>query len=308
MSKEQSTPLWFIIKKVTTSLILILVVIITLYLIARLLPGDPITVLYGEAPPNKELRSIIEEKLCLDKPLHIQILIYLRNIFSGNWGKSIFTGESVLEMVSRALCNSIILALLTITLTTIICFLLAYLEFVYSSRISPLLSIVASATASIPTISWGAIFMLVAVKLHLQIFSNIILPLLTLTIAGIGIFYKLLRSSLLYAYQQSFITLYKALGIRKGLLFLKLLRFVAPLFISAMLYRLGLIIAGAIAVEALFAYPGMGKLFVDALISRDYSVLLGWSIATSILLITINTVIDIIHSIMDPRVYNHVFK
>jgi len=308
MSKKESTLLWFIIKKITLSLVLILAVIISLYLVARLLPGDPITVLYGEAPPSEELRRIIEEKMYLNKPLYMQVLVYLRNIFSGNWGKSIFTGEPILEIVCRALYNSIILAMFTIILTTIICFLLAYLEFICGSRVSPILSMVASATASIPTISWGAILMLVAVRLHLHIFSHITLPLLTLTIAGTGIFYKLLRNSLLYAYQQSFILLYKALGIGKGSLFLKLLRFVAPLFISATLYRLGLIIAGAIAVEALFAYPGMGKLFVDSLVSRDYPVLLGWSIATSILLITINTAIDIIHSLIDPRVYSHVFK
>ena len=308
MSKDESRILHFVVRKIAISLVLILIVIIVLYLIARLLPGDPITVLYGESPPNRELRKIIEEKLCLDKPFHIQILVYLRNIFLGNWGKSIFTGELVLEIVYRALSNSFILAVLTIFLTTVICLLLAYLEFTYSTRIPPVLSVVASATASIPTISWGAVLMLIAIGLRLHIFSNIILPFLTLTIAGVGIFYRLLRSSLLYAYQQSFVLLYKALGVGKGFLFLKLLRFITPLIISAMLYRLGLIIAGAIAVEALFAYPGMGKLFVDSLISRDYPVLLGWSIATSTILITLNTLIDIVHSLIDPRVHNYVLK
>ncbi|MEM4584072.1 MAG: hypothetical protein QW611_03775, partial [Ignisphaera sp.] len=147
------------LKKVSLYTLLLVAVLSFIYLSARLIPGDPITVLYGETSGDASLRSVLEHQLGLDKPIHIQVLIYLQNIFTGNWGKSIYSGENVISIVSRGFIASLKLALLSSAFVAIISIALVYIEFVHNIY-SNFIHIFTSLSSSIPTTVWSIVFLL----------------------------------------------------------------------------------------------------------------------------------------------------
>jgi len=291
-----------ILKRLLIYIILFIAIVSSIYILAMFIPGDPITVLYGEMAEDENARNVLAHQLGLDRPIYIQLLSYIINIFVGNWGKSIYTGGNVLNMVFRSYIASMKLVFLSTLLIILICYLLLYIEFVYGLNNS-ILNTIASLFTSIPIAIWGSIILLLFAQLKLPlIFGDIMPPLLVLTLAGLGLFYRLFKSSIEYVYRQPFILTYMMMGFSKSVIFLKALRFSLPLTLSAILYRAGLIIAGAVVIETMFLYPGMGLTFTTALSSRDYPVLIGWGIIVSATLIVINFIVDVIHAILDPRV------
>ncbi|MEM4503139.1 MAG: hypothetical protein QXV42_06835, partial [Ignisphaera sp.] len=84
-----------IVRKVLLHIVLLMVILLFIYVSARAIPGDPVTVLLGEIVGDPHARRVLESKLGLDKPMYVQFLIYIKNVFTGSWGRSIYTGESV---------------------------------------------------------------------------------------------------------------------------------------------------------------------------------------------------------------------
>ncbi|MCS7111469.1 MAG: ABC transporter permease [Ignisphaera sp.] len=289
-------------KKILIYTLLFLIIVAFLHVSARLIPGDPITVIYGEIAEDAAARYALERRLGLDKPVYMQLLMYIGNILSGNWGKSIYTGESVISLISRGFISSLKLALLSTVLVLAICSLLLYAEFVHSLS-SRALQVATSLLSSMPTAMWGAVLILLLTWFKQPVIVGSILPpLIVLTIVGAGLLYKVFRSALEYSYQQPFVETYVMMGYSRRYIFLRALGYSVPTILSAVMYRAGLIIAGAIVAETMFMYPGMGFIFYTALSSRDYPVLIGWGVAVSVTLICINLAVDLLHSVIDPRV------
>ena len=288
------------VAKMLRYLIVFLIASAIIYAVARLFPGDPITVLYGENPPSEECRKYLASSLALDKPLHMQILLYWRRVFVGDWGKSIFFGEPVASVILRRLLNSLALATLSTVTTTAICIAMAYLSFVY--RHKTLCDAASAISASMPAAIWGVVVMSITVLLGGRVeFGSVLYPLATLTVAGVGIFYGILQGILAKVYEEPFISMYIAMGFSKSRIFLKALRYALPVYLSAILYRAGLIVAGAVATETIFGYPGMGKLLIDAFHSRDYPMLIGWAFTVSLVVAFLTALGDALHSYLDPR-------
>ncbi|MDK6028230.1 ABC transporter permease [Ignisphaera sp. 4213-co] len=291
---------WLIAKSIAKTLTLILLTTATIYLVARAFPGDPITVLYGEQPISDEVRKAVESRLGLDKPLYLQILIYWRRVFTGDWGVSTFFAKPVFQVVFQSFINSLKLAVSATVLTTLVCVLLAYLSMAKGFKM--LSSVFPTLSSSMPAAVWGVVLMVFAAYLKIPIgFGSMSMPLLTLVVAGTGVFYRILQSLLEKTFSEPFVEMYKAFGMSIEKIFLKALRYAMPVYLTATFYRMGLIIAGAMATEVIFAYPGMGLLLVQAFSSRDYPVLIGWTTIVSVTLSVLNMVSDILHIYMDPR-------
>ncbi|MCI4436766.1 MAG: ABC transporter permease [Ignisphaera sp.] len=289
-----------IFKSFFNLLVVLLLVITIIFLIARLFPGDIITVLYGETASIDSVGNIVSSRLGLDKPLHIQLLMFLRNVFTGNWGISIFSGEPVILRVFKSFVNSLALALLATATTTVLSIVLAYIAF--TGKCWRLATAVASISSAMPTAVWGLLLMALLVALRVKVpFNSIVMPLATLTLAGTGTFYAILKGLIDNAMSEQFVEIYNALGYPRHRTFIRVLRYVAPAYIVALIYRMGLIVAGSIATEALFQYPGMGMLLLDAFSSRDYPVLIGWGVMVSATLAVFNLVGDVLQSFLDPR-------
>lgn len=284
---------------------LIILSITLIYFLARLIPGDPITILYGEMRVDENTKKMLEEKLGLGSPLHTQVAVFISRMLLGDWGKSIYINKNVASLIANGLWNSFKLATLSMALSLSLCIFLGYVDVVLfkNCRSKSILNLVVILTSYIPTIIWSSMVLISLAMLRLpMIHGHPVPPLIVLTIAGLGVMYKIYRESIVYSLNQPFIQTYIALGYNKTKIYLKAVRYALPIFTSALLYRLGLILAGAVTVEKMFTYPGMGHLFAMAFASRDYPLLIGWGVTVTIILIVTYTLIDILHILLDPRV------
>jgi len=292
----------YVFKRALRAFTVLTISISLIYISARAIPGDPITVLYGENIPDPLLRLQLENALGLNSPLHVQLLTYFSKLLRGDMGRSLYHGVYVFDVIVNRLYASLLLALASTALTTISSFIATYLELTLK-RGSRTLSILSSLSASLPTLGWGSILLALSIYVGFKIpLGTIYGPLLVLSFVGFGFSYRYLRASMLRALEGGFILTYRALGFSPARVFMKAFRTSFPELLTVTLYRFGLILSSAVVVESLFQYPGMGSLFVLALQSRDYPLLIGWSVVAASVAVAVNLLTDVAHAILDPRV------
>jgi len=133
-----------------------------MYLAVRSIPGDPVTVLYGESTPDPAVRAQLEKALGLDAPLPVQILNYFSRLLRGDMGRSIYHGVYVSDLIASRMVNSLILAAASSAIMVMLTFAAAFVEFVIG-RGSRVLAIISSVSASLPTLGWGSIVLAVSI-------------------------------------------------------------------------------------------------------------------------------------------------
>lgn len=292
--------IYTLVKRLVLSFALLIITVSTIYLLVRLIPGDPITFIYEETVANGDGRKILEKTFGMDTTISNEVVIFIVRIFTGDWGTSIYLHRSVLSIIASRYLNSLILTTLSISLTVFLCIAIGYVDLVVGRHKE--VSFI-SLFSSMPTIIWGVIILVVLAYARIpMVHGSIVPPMITLTLTGLGILYRVFRDSLRSAYDQPYIQKYVALGYSKLRIYMKALRVSMPTILSAILYRSALILTGATAVEKLFSYPGMGQLFWIAFTSRDYPLIVGWGVAVAFTFLAVYAAIDILHRILDPRV------
>lgn len=290
----------------------LLIILFLVFLMIRSVPGDPIRVMYGEHEPPPEIRKVLEEKLGLDKPVYTQFLIYLKRIaVDGDWGKSVSTGEPVLEMVLTRFRATLELTLVSMAIAIAMGLGLALIS-VHNpgSFIDKIIRIVSIASYSLPVFWWGLILILVfAVNLNVLPPGgrgtpiHLILPSITLAIANFGMFARVSRAAMLDVMVQDFVVVGKAKGLsNRSLLVSYVLRNAAIPIVTVIGLRFGILMGGAVVTETVFNYPGVGKMIYDAILSRDYPVIFGGIMFIAIIIITVNLIVDLLYCVLDPRV------
>ncbi len=295
----------YIAHRVALYFSILIISISAIYIALRTIPGDPITVLYGEYVPSHDVRISLEHSLGLDKPMYIQILIHIKRVFLGDLGSSIYYGVPVINLIMERLKASLTLALLSTAISMALCLASAYMEFALG-RGRRILITISSISPSLPTLGWGSLLLAASIYMGLPIkLGDIAPPLIVLTIIGFGFLYRYLRASLIELYEEDFVEMYRSMGYGLKRIFVNLLRLALPHLTTILLYRAGLITISAITVETLFRYPGLGTLLAQALESRDYPIIIGWTFAATTIVVVLMAIADLIHIALDPRVGRH---
>ncbi|SDK18242.1 ABC transporter permease [Natronincola ferrireducens] len=306
--------------------------IITLnFFIPRLMPGDPFTFLSAEegqvhtAFSHEDIEKY-KAYYGLDKPLGHQYINYVKNIFKGDLGYSIFYKEKVLTIVIGRIPWTLFLVILAIISSSIIGVFLGSLSAYWrDSPIDKFLYFFFITLSEIPSflVAFVLLFFLSAqLKLfplsggmsHFVEFSSMgdkiwdmiyhaILPLIALTVTRIGEFYLLTRNSMIHVLQKDYIRTAKGKGLKKArILFLHGFRNAIPPVITRIFLSLGGILGGAVLVENVFRYPGIGGLIRQAVFFRDYPLIQGIFLVMTLLVLTMNYVAEIVYKKLDPRV------
>ncbi len=315
----------YVLKRVAISLVTILIIISFNFFLFRILPGDPVRLLFRNPNLTKEQIDALNRKFGLDKPLYEQFLIYVFNSLRGEFGLSFFYRKSVFDILVPRLINSIVLILPA----TVIAILLGMLFGVLAAwrrgdRVDVSILAVSMGLYSIPTFWLGGMFILLSIYyLHLPIggmvthgithqdifsyledlFSHLILPLVTLTLVLYGQFTIIMRNSLIDVLTEDYIQA----ALAKGLSVSRLLRKHAlpnamlPM-ISIIAINLGLVVGGAVLTETVFNWPGVGRLIYDAILRRDYPILQGAFYIIAVSVVLANLIADILYGFLDPRV------
>jgi len=299
-------------RKFIEVLIFLLFVTFVSFLFVRLAPGDPVLTILNvdELSVSQEQVEALREEMGFNKPLLVQYGLWLLKFIQLDFGESYVTGQPVMDMISMSLPATIELACGALFVMLIVSIPLGSFSALYRNswidKLSRMLSILG---AAIPSFWLGLIFIdLFGVRLNIlptmgrDGLISLVLPSLTLGLAISSVYVRLLRSSLLDSLSQEFIRAARSRGLsEQRIFFAHALRHSLPPVITVFGVSLGSLIGGVVVIEVLFAYPGIGKLVVEAIRQRDYPLIQGYILIMAIVVFFVNTCVDLSYRYLNPE-------
>ncbi|MCI7034785.1 MAG: ABC transporter permease [Bacteroidales bacterium] len=330
----------YIVKKVAYGLLVMLGVITLIFVLFNLLPGDPARMMLGQNA-DRESIEILHKELGLDEPVYVQYFNYLNDLSpigfdkDGSFGfktpdlrRSYQSGRSVSSILADSFPNTILLAVVSIAFAFVVGVSLGALAAIYSDTwFEKFVLVITSLGMSLPSffaailIAWFFAFILAdytGLSMFGSLYSvddfgngeyidlkNLILPALTLGIRPLAVICELTKSTMKEVLQQDYIRTAKAKGLSKFQIITKhALRNTLNPVVSSISGWFASLIAGAVFVEYIFDWKGVGVVIVDSLEKYDFPVLMGSLIVICVMLIIINILTDITYAALDPRIKN----
>ncbi|MGH7828676.1 MAG: nickel ABC transporter permease [Candidatus Binatia bacterium] len=280
------------------------------FFLIHLIPGDPIEVMLGEtaSPADKEA---LRRELGLHLPLWTQYLDFLRSLVVGDLGRALSLQAPVTELILARVPATLELTLAAMTVALLIAFPLGIVAAVkkdsWIDRSSLLFSLFGVA---VPNFWLGPVLMIVfSIELGWLPVSgrggpgHLILPALTLGIGMAAILTRLIRSNLIGTIHEDYIRTARAKGLRERSVWLKhALRNSLLSVVTVLGLQVGALLAGAVITETIFAWPGIGRLTIQAIQARDYPLVQGCVLVISASYLSVNLATDLLYSLLDPRI------
>jgi len=289
----------------------LLALTIVVFAILHLVPGDPVRMALGEMA-SQQAYDHMRVDLGLDKPLYIQYFSFLGRLFHLDLGKSIIYHEDVIKLLAAKLPNTLTLTGSALFLSYVLAIPLGVLAAVKRNTVIDYLSMgFAIAGVSVPSF-WLGFLLISLFSIHLHwfpiagygSFKYLILPAATLGFGGAAQVARMTRSSLLEVINQDYVVTAKAKGLRYGIVITKhaLKNALIPI-VTLLGLRIGWLIGGAVVIEMVFLRPGVGRLLVDAIYTRDFPVVQGVTLILAVTVILGNLLADILYAVINPKVH-----
>ena len=298
----------YIIQRVFQAMLTIVVVSIVVFLSVQL-SGDPAALLVPETASVEDI-EIMRRRLGLDRPLYVQYLLFMRDFWRGDIIRSFRYSDPLLPLILGALRHTLVLAAGAIFISVLIAIPLGTLAALKrESGLDVGIRVVAVFGQSMPSF-WVAMLLMLFFAVRLQILpvsglgvKNAILPMATLAFFQIAVLMRLFRSEMLEIMHQDYVRTARAKGLQESVVVARhaFKNAALPVLTMAGLLLSGLIL-GAVVVEPIFAWPGLGHLMVNAVFARDYPIVVGGAIVAAVLVTSVNLVVDILYGFMDPRI------
>jgi peptide/nickel transport system permease protein len=307
------------------SIVAILAIVVINFLIIHLVPGDPVQALVGEYPVPADYVERVRREFGLDQPLPIQLWHYLLNIVHGNLGFSFSNRQSVADVILYRASNTLLLMAPAMALSIIIGIALAL-----ASAGRPRGKLDSSVTVltlfgySLPVFWFGQVLVLIFVimlgilpaagmhSLRLppsgwgatrDLLWHMVLPGLCIMAFKVAVFARSARASIISATRSDFIMTARAKGLgRQYILWRHVLPNAMIPIIAVFGYQFGHALTSSLLVETVFAWPGIGQLFITAIAQRDFPVLQGILLASTVFVVIANLLADVLYTIVDPRI------
>ncbi len=316
----------YILKRLLQSIPLILFVMAINFVIIHAAPGDPITYLYGSsAEVSAEQMHKLREELGLTQPLYIQYVLYLRQLLRGDLGYSVINRKPVLDLILERIPATVVLMSAAFAFSVIVGGLWGVVSAVKArTQIDYWVTIASLFGYSMPTF-WLGLILILVFSLQLgwfptmgmatlggersglsglaDVLHHLVLPTITLGTFYLAIYARLIRASMLEVLGQEFITTAWSKGLPARTVHYKhaLRNALLPVITVAGL-QIGFMFTGAVLTETIFAWPGMGGLTYQAILQRDYALLMGLFLMVSVCVILMNLVTDLVYTLVDPRI------
>ena len=308
----------FVIRRLIESIPVLLLSTVAVFMILRLLPGDQAQALAGpDARP--EVLQAVRQAYGLDRPLPVQYITWLGDVVRGDFGKSFLTNRPVMEVVGRRLPVTLELAIVSLLLSCLIAFPLGITAALNVHRRADFFITVYNGIALAVPGFWLGLLGIMLFSLVLgwvppggrvefsedpwQHIKMLILPALTLSLAssaGIG---RLVRTSMLEVLSEDYIRTARSKGLGQFLVVVRHgLRNALMPVVTVLGLQFGRLVGGQVITEQVFNWPGMGRLVVESITTRDYVVVQGVLLVFVVMYVFISLVIDISYALLDPRV------
>jgi peptide/nickel transport system permease protein len=276
-----------------------------------LTPGDPLSAILGEAVVSKEQMDLLRSQYGFDDPLHVQYLRFAGRALQGDLGRSFRYNQPVVQQIRDQLPATVQLTLVAMSFAILLGVSLGVLAAIYHNTwVDFVAMLVALAGISIPTF-WSGLILLLVFSLELgwlpatgtQGWQRMILPAFALGYGAAAIIARLTRSSMLEVLHQSYVTTARAKGLRRRIVIWRhtLKNALIPV-ITIVGLQFGNLLAGAVVVETVFSRQGLGRLLVDAILSKDFPTVQGTVLLVAVMYVLINLLVDLSYAVVDPRI------
>ena len=316
----------YVFRRLLQAIPVVLGVVVLNFLLLQLAPGDAATVLAGEAGgAPAEYVQALRQRFGLDKPVPVQLALYVKNILALDLGYSFRNQSPVLPLILARLSATLLLMGTTLVLSLGIGVLLGLMAAVWvRSWKDHVISVVAIIAYAMPLFWIGLMLILLfAIKLDwlptsgmedaaafyegweriVDIARHLILPAVTLSLFYMALYARLMRATMLEQRGLDYVTTARAKGLTERQITLRhVVRNALMPVVTVAGVQVGGLLGGSVVVESVFAWPGLGQLAFQALFARDLNLLLGIFFISSCLVVVINIVVDVVYVLLDPRV------
>ncbi len=298
----------YIIKRLILAVFTIWVVITLTFFIMHAVPGGPFM---SEKAVSPAAQAALEAKYGLDKPLGVQYVTYLGDVIQLKLGPSLKQrGRMVIDIIGDGLKTSAKLGVIAAFLALVIGVVLGSVAALRRNTVlDRVIMIITTAFVSMPSFIVGSLLLVIfAIKFHVlpangSTAAGLVLPVVTLMLYPMSYITRLTRSSMLDVLGQDYIRTAKAKGVSKWrIIFVHALKNSLIPVITYFGPMLAYIVTGSLVVEQIFAVPGIGRAFVQSIINRDYTLIMGTTIVLATFIVIMNLVSDILYKVVDPRI------
>jgi peptide/nickel transport system permease protein len=329
----------YLLRKVIFALLTLAVVIVFNFFLFRILPGDPVKLLFRNPRLTREAQELIRVQFGLDKPIWFngerlqagdvggvfdsQFFAYIRNLFQGNLGISFVNRQNVNDILAERVGRTVLLVftgeVVAIVIGMIVGMIAAWKRGTWVDAAALLIGLT---TWALPTFFLGIILLILArgflptggmvtpgladegtLEYWVDVGRHLLLPTLTLAVVSASGYMLIMRSSVVEVLAEDYILTAKAKGLGTGQILRDhaLKNAMLPM-VTIIALNLGYVVGGAIQVETVFSWPGIGRLIFDSVAKQDYPVLQGAFLLLAVSVILANLVADVLYSILDPRI------
>lgn len=302
--------LQYLVKRILQVIPVLIIVSFIVFMMVRLIPGDPVSMLLGE-DASAEVIEATRAQLGLDKPALQQYVTWVGQVIHGDFGVSYSYKQPVLTLITARLPNTIILAVGAIIISIILGIVFGVISALNHNRpMDYIITVISMIAISTPGFFF-AMLMILLFSVWLNLLPSVglktpihyILPILTLGFQQVGMMSRMTRSAMLDVQGQDYIRTAKASGVPTRVIVFKntLKNTLIPLT-TIIALRFGGLLAGAVLIEKVFSIHGMGMLMVDAVGYRDYPVIQATILLFSVIFIIVTLLADLCYGLVDPRI------
>jgi peptide/nickel transport system permease protein len=302
----------YLLRRLGTSLVVIVGVSTIVFLLQRLIPGDPVEIYLGEQATAVDRERLRKERH-LDEPLLVQYGYFLRSIFDGTLGTPLYQkGRTVAELIFNRYPATLKLALAAMLLAILIAIPLGVLAALRQYSIFDHLAMTASLLGIAMPVFWLGPLLLLVFSVKLGWFPvsgdeeglrSLVLPALTIGAALAAILSRMTRASMLEVIREDYITTARAKGLgERRVIWKHALRNATIPILTVLGIQFGTALGGAVITENVFGWPGLGTLLIESIRARDYDVVQGCVLVISLSYVVVNLLTDLCYAAVDPRV------
>ena len=299
----------YLLVRCIESLVTLVVISMVVFVLARA-TGDPVTLLISDKATAQDI-ALLKQQLGLDQPVPVQYWVFITNAVSGNLGKAIADKGDVGRLIADRFPNSLLIGGPALALSTVLGIALGVAAAVgRNTWVDKAVRVVSILGQSVPSF-WLAIMLIMVFSVMLRLLptsgmgslDHYVLPVAVLTFFALPLRTRLMRSSMLEILDTEYVKLARAKGLSEGSV---IWRHALKNALSPQLTSFGLTLAfaitGSVVVETVFAWPGLGQLAYQAMLSRDYPLMQGTVLLVAVFVLASNLLVDVLYAYVDPRI------
>ena len=300
----------YIARRAAQMLFVIFGVVTVTFFAVRLVPGDPARIMNRPGTPESVLK-LTREQLGTDRPIPEQYVVFLGDLVRGDLGESFRGGRPVLSAVLDALPNTVSLGVVSIIVTTLLAGLLGIIAALRPNSLFDRLTLLFVAVAQATPSFWLGVMLVLVFAIELRWFPAIdltgprsfVLPAATLSLALMPLLVRAVRQGFLETLGEGYVRAARARGVsERRLLLVHVMKVAAIPLITLVGLQAGYVLGGAIVIESIFNWPGIGNLALQAIQQRDFPMVQGTVLVIAIVFTLVNFLVDLTYAALDPRV------